>query len=768
MDHLPHGGHKLNIVVPYVCTYEYDYEKEWVDYPSLRGFDVQKFFSPDFRRMDPKKLEPFLQSWLFFGMLGSILRTRITTTDFARDVSPGNRVITTAELPEYLNKWNESISTKSKAEKDVLLRENMLTIRKAAPLIHFLLDWCEPSTIFPFRPVSKEIALSFALLGRALSGVLRHIFRPEWKFLTRDEDGSLPDNWSSGNKLFWDHLIALGWCPYLLSRLDSVPVDVQYYLATLGPPAILKSHRRCTEEICRVLVREKNIREPKHVRQGCDCQELGLDMDKLISILQKDEAVLVRFNNTANVGESPSGTIEILEYEPSIPYVALSHVWTDGLGNPKSNSLPICQVAAIQDSVNQVYSQEFGAPPGNLPVTFWMDTLCVPGSNNYPEIKTQAIFNMRYVYALASHVLVFDSGLSACSKAADPIEIVLRVTMSNWFRRLWTFQEALFAQSIMVRLSDGIISLTGFVNEECPTYVGNDLRPAVVEMLSSIFDADNAGHYLATVMRSFDHPYAEKIAVRAITGIVSRSTSVQEDEAHVLAFIFPVEPISVLTAEAADKLPTLFSLLKQIPPCIIFLPGPRLERDRFRWLPKSFLGKNLLSNSTLMCHNFVLPGTQQERVSGSLGPHGLRVMFPGLLLSTVHRPFTLGKFFAVDTTRTANETPAPPGENGPSAYWTVLFSPDVEDPEWEHIALRLYEKTAIIIGYYGPLWSTTNVGLLVGIREDVGTAEIQVTRICRVYVSARPDHRTYMDGFTRVYGSWQPVTQMWSVSDAIS
>jgi len=45
-------------------------------------------------------------------------------------------------------------------------------------------------------------------------------------------------------------------------------------------------------------------------------------------------------------------------------------------------------------------------------------------------------------------VLIIDAGLYACGDDTGPLEILARLRLSNWIRRLWTFQEGYFAKSI--------------------------------------------------------------------------------------------------------------------------------------------------------------------------------------------------------------------------------------------------------------------------------------------------------------------------------
>ena len=89
----------------------------------------------------------------------------------------------------------------------------------------------------------------------------------------------------------------------------------------------------------------------------------------------------------------------------------MSHVWSEGLGNPKSNSLPLCQLQYVQKRVNDVYRGLTGrtdlASAENVP--FWMDTLCIPVGNEHRKARSLAITGMAVVYGQADVVLILST-----------------------------------------------------------------------------------------------------------------------------------------------------------------------------------------------------------------------------------------------------------------------------------------------------------------------------------------------------------------------
>ena len=56
-------------------------------------------------------------------------------------------------------------------------------------------------------------------------------------------------------------------------------------------------------------------------------------------------------------------------------YLAISHVWADGLGNLEATSLPQCQVMQLSQYTRQQSNCLHAVPPIRH---FWVDTLCVP------------------------------------------------------------------------------------------------------------------------------------------------------------------------------------------------------------------------------------------------------------------------------------------------------------------------------------------------------------------------------------------------------
>lgn len=127
-----------------------------------------------------------------------------------------------------------------------------------------------------------------------------------------------------------------------------------------------------------------------------------------------------------------------------VPYVAISHVWADGLGSTAETGLPTCQLRRLAALVSAIQ-------PG---AAMRIESLCVPKADH---VRTVAIELMARIYSQAAAVLVLDDGLQLCPATAPAGVQVLRVLTSGWMRRLWTLQEATLSRALYLALADAAL-----------------------------------------------------------------------------------------------------------------------------------------------------------------------------------------------------------------------------------------------------------------------------------------------------------------------
>lgn len=109
-------------------------------------------------------------------------------------------------------------------------------------------------------------------------------------------------------------------------------------------------HTRCTSASCVAnnVQLDAGYRQ-RHVSEGCTCRPVSVDGEVIKNIIRRGRIPLV------SVQDEGRGQIslKVTAGTARSSYTALSHVWSDGLGNPTANALPQCQLELISNSLPQ-------------------------------------------------------------------------------------------------------------------------------------------------------------------------------------------------------------------------------------------------------------------------------------------------------------------------------------------------------------------------------------------------------------------------------
>ncbi|RDX42001.1 hypothetical protein OH76DRAFT_1298618, partial [Lentinus brumalis] len=251
---------------------------------------------------------------------------------------------------------------------------------------------------------------------------------------------------------------------------------------------------------------------PRHTTPGCTCGFLAAPMDDVRRLLEMGEVPVVVLEGRELVVRSAS--------EGS--YVAVSHVWADGLGSTTEEGLPRCQVERLAKLAGNLV-------PGGA---FWQDGLCVPGDR---PLRRRAIGLMAATYADAEKVLVIDAGIqSQCTLASSREEYLLRIATSGWMQRIWTLQEGILARELFFEVADGLIDCTCF--DGASYYAAGSMIP----LLQYCHKDDSALTYQPRSLaskpvrcdvndliallryRTTSHPEDETLAVAGLLGVDAR------------------------------------------------------------------------------------------------------------------------------------------------------------------------------------------------------------------------------------------------------
>lgn len=466
MEHLPRSSHDLKLKVPYICIEQYDQTESWLEYPQRQGISIEHLRYHEYRKYDTQDLERFLQNWLFFGLLDAILPCEVKLSEFITG-DLGNEYVTTVALSRYLKLWEESQTSLPLARRAALFQRNSRILDEARKIVYTLAEYPANGLLQhnPFPPLRRDIALSCAVLGNSLSIANRAILNPGEDL----ETGLVSGLAWGGSAFFLELMESKGWCPFLLDDVQKGATLLStYYMSTMGPPRVKRNHRNCSDFSCAALRIESH-----HAVEGCACLTVNPDMGDVVTEIQNGRTPVLRFHFDAD-REDSSKRVEVDTGHVATHYVAISHVWSDGLGNPDSNSMPRCQLIRVQKAVNELYKcddsngspnsrfkhrscfsglcvrtnawrkgvksqTQFGKTgqgfcSGGTSAWFWIDTICVPTDKKYGKEKRMALDRMKDVYIKADKVLIIDSEVAACPSDSDPLEVLARIRLSNWNR----------------------------------------------------------------------------------------------------------------------------------------------------------------------------------------------------------------------------------------------------------------------------------------------------------------------------------------------
>lgn len=368
----------------------------------------------------------------------------------------------------------------------------------------------------------------------------------DWSFLCH-----LDDRWS---RMMTDR----GWCPYIVRSVDGC--CARSYASTCQPARgdVLYVHNNCTAAQCGVNTVDTSTYRNKHVTSCGGCSALIPVVDDVLDLLAAGLVPVLR----AQLDDSSLPPFAVAS-GTSVAYVAISHVWSDGLGSNTESGLPSCLVHRLDSLVRQV----------SQGCSFWIDSLCVPDRE---DMRKRAIGLMAQTYRNADIVLVIDSGIRTCSVHAPLEEKLLRVVTSGWMQRLWTLQEGILARKLMFEFLDGIVDVSTLI----PT--GEDLfDPLYMNLAQEVFRL--CTYHMSPQSFSLSH------VARALRW---RTTSRAKDETLAISGFLGVDAAKLVDLSGEDRMKEFLLQLGRLPRNIVFTPCARLALDKFRWAPRTLLTKS--------------------------------------------------------------------------------------------------------------------------------------------------------------------------------
>ena len=625
MDHLPLPQDRFisDLAIPFLATD--DYSSPFHDYPQRNGWNIE--FSRG--KLEPilkhsptsranKDLVPLMQTWLYFGLLSEFLGAPVDIKSFQQASESGSIVLSTEVLESLVCNRTSSLLKYSEEHGPALVESWRDDFYGVLLIIRF-----RTSLLFN-QPANDDQALSLTCLAlsvlaeytmTALKNLCGRLgveipVTQRWRHLIREFpfDCGLP---------IMELMQQKGWCPHdvaLFNAAQIQTVSTLWYLANLSPPKPHMSHSACTAESCVPLQMDRFQYRQSHVTSGCSCSSVESDQSTLASIIRSGKIPILAFQNDE---------IVMTEHVPGSSFIAISHVWADGKGNPRSNSLPSCVMRELQSLVNELPKDSAANTP------FWIDTLCVPRFP--PDVRIEALQRLKEPFEEAAGVLVIDSYLKCHSAAkASPFELLARILACGWSQRLWTLQEGRLPTEparVWFAFKDRPIDLLKEVNikyTHFPTLASHTVD------LGLIF-----GHKQTRMIRFGGAGLTEELfqSIQSLReSLRTRTTSQADDEGLCIGTILQLSRDKmgkIIHANGDIRMARVWDEFPEIPVGIAFSKAPRkLNVKGYRWAPKSFMGSLDLDSRLWEGPN----GTWSGPLTTSITPGGLAIRRPGWAL----------------------------------------------------------------------------------------------------------------------------------------
>ncbi|KAL9614296.1 MAG: hypothetical protein Q9167_001179 [Letrouitia subvulpina] len=553
-------------------------------------------------------LAAFLQSWLFFGLLETVLGEKIPSSEFTRlvddDKSP-RLVISTERLAVYLD---GSKLTLTNLPSDEMLQRQVIIYDalSEAMIVNYRLNrkifFGDP---YPNSDLLQETLFCQTLLLLALERFMAKIMKDiDWTWFEAPHFQPLLEK----------RMVKAGWCPFDVQflRLTFAP-DVIAFIFSLGCTNTLKDHSLCQERYSKIgdhcvadSIGTQTL--PKHVAPDCDCPLIGPDMDEIGTAIKNGKLPAVALSWPQDDPEDVDLSLwgeDLTDNKLDVGrYFAISHVWKQGLGNPNANVLPKCQVRCIAAILVELEASQQGKSiiiagseslEHRLTVPVWIDTFCIPVCPEMSELRNICIARMRKIYESATAVIALDPDLQQLSSKARPSEFLGHFLSCSWRSRLWTYQEGNLTWALLVPAQGKIFDVEKIF----------DPYPEFSDPNLDVTDGTVRGFLEAALTRSMidagrrlvrsssvsievarDPEAALKNMLRALA---HRTTSRDGDETICIATFMGLDPTPLLAEPTGDRMRKLICSLPVLSKSFLFAFGPRLQDPGFRWAPETFL-----------------------------------------------------------------------------------------------------------------------------------------------------------------------------------
>lgn len=261
-------------------------------------------------------------------------------------------------------------------------------------------------------------------------------------------------------------MLKVNWCSSEIDRAKNRFMSIQffYFLSRMCKNELNRKHQICTKSLCNFFQLDLITYQTKHRQSRCRCFDQGPNMNNVVTLLKNQKLSLLQITQTNENLENLK--VKIVAYTPEISYITISHVWADGLENPKGNSAFVCQLSYIMKRINSLRdftaffakSVTEASDIQDRSLLIWLDTFCCSISSK--KVHLLVLAQMRSIYLNAKHVFLLDLSLQVYANDEIIIfEALYRFFLSKWMNRLWILQKIWLARTTWIQFKNRSIEL---------------------------------------------------------------------------------------------------------------------------------------------------------------------------------------------------------------------------------------------------------------------------------------------------------------------
>ncbi|KAJ5611493.1 hypothetical protein N7528_008598 [Penicillium herquei] len=586
------------------------------EYLLVRGVPPEKIQNfPDWIQSNPDEALPLMQAWLFFGVLESALFDSFGGKKHFKD-TPGGKVLNTYIIQGMEMSWELRISGLRMSIAQ--WQERWTKTRIGAEAVSFRLAGLtrgEMSLSEDTEAAIDEIVrMSLLLMEHMMAIMPAEVQRgPGLPTLITIRTPGMEERYRA-------RLLSQGWCPSMYQTLGKISGSltlVEYACVFPATDFLVERHEKCTEETCIAYNMDVENAKAKHREPDCKCPSVGPSLSKIINTTSGDTFPVIdmRFLLAASKPNTPHFQRELLKqaavskYQDGMKFVAISHVWSDGLMGTSETGLPACQIEHLANLAYTAATISAQSDTYQGPWYLWIDAMCIPADS---RVRKLAITKMRQVYSNAALTIVLDEGLYRSPDYSNPYTTIFRLMTCVWSRRLWTLQELVLSKNVYIRFSVGLSKLSSLfenvlegtkppmdeenvqdlaelsnvpaeevrrIEEVCRDRPANSIQALVLRELRSIPVLANMEPQISQVCRM----------------LTLRDSSRRDDEFLAIAPLLGGDVSKLVNLSGEERVKEFWLQVGAVHRDVLMLDFPRLSIPGFRCLPMTMLSQTVQS-----------------------------------------------------------------------------------------------------------------------------------------------------------------------------